>query len=39
MYICHNCGEKGHKSTYCQEPKISEEVLKSIQDMNPESQQ
>lgn len=25
LIICHRCGEEGHKSTFCQEEKISEE--------------
>ena len=36
--ICHKCGGKGHKSTYCQEEKISEEEFKRIQSDNPDSQ-
>lgn len=36
--ICHRCGMDGHKSTYCQEEKISESDLREIQMMNPVSQ-
>ena len=25
--ICHNCGQEGHKSTYCQEEKIDRAEL------------
>jgi hypothetical protein len=36
--ICHRCGQEGHKSTYCQEPKISQERLNEIRNANPMSQ-
>lgn len=32
--ICHRCGEEGHKRTFCQEPKLSEEELNAIKDGN-----
>ena len=32
--ICYNCGQKGHKSTYCQENKIDESVLDKIREDN-----
>lgn len=36
--LCYKCGELGHKSTYCQEEKISEAELQKIKENNPESQ-
>jgi len=33
--ICHQCGQPGHKSTYCQEPKIEQQKLYQIQLQNP----
>lgn len=24
---CHKCGEEGHKSTFCQEPKLDDHLL------------
>ena len=26
-FLCYRCGEQGHKSTYCQEDQIPDEVL------------
>ena len=34
--ICFNCGELGHKSTYCQEQKMPQEQISSIVEQNPE---
>ena len=30
LTICHNCGQEGHKSTYCQEDKIDKVNLQKI---------
>jgi len=30
--VCHNCGKKGHKSTYCQEEKIDRAELAALLD-------
>jgi len=35
---CHNCGEEGHKSTYCQNPQILPEELQKILDQDLEYQ-
>jgi hypothetical protein len=35
LIICHRCGEEGHKSTFCQEEKISEEELNAKLSSNP----
>ena len=35
LIICHRCGEEGHKSTFCQEEKISEEKLNEKLNSNP----
>jgi hypothetical protein len=28
--ICHNCGEKGHKSTFCQNARVDRQALQQI---------
>lgn len=28
--VCHKCGVEGHKSTYCQEDKLSEDQLQML---------
>lgn len=33
--ICHKCGVEGHKSTYCQEEKLSERELSDVFSKNP----
>ena len=35
--ICHRCGRPGHKSTYCQDDKITDEELNEIIQRNPMS--
>jgi hypothetical protein len=35
QFTCHRCGLLGHKSTFCQEDKISREELENIRRNNP----